>query len=143
MEDLSLHIMDIVENSITGGAANVVIRAFEQNGRLVISIVDDGVGMSPDQIRRASDPFYTTKPGKKYGLGLALFKQAAEQTGGSFSIDGAENGGTEVRAEFIADHPDMQPVGDLEGTVSLLQRFHPDVTFTLEHESITSRGGAR
>jgi len=142
MEDISLHIMDIVENSINGGSSHVEIRTIEDDDTLTISIIDDGVGMSDEQIHRAADPFYTTKAGKKFGLGLSLFRQAAEETGGTLTINSDGKGGTTVEAKFHPDHPDMKPIGDLEETVALLRVYHPEITFTLNKEPTVPRGGA-
>ena len=136
MEDISLHIMDIVENSITGGSSHVEIRSVEHDDELTISIIDDGVGMTDEQIRRAADPFYTTKEGKKFGLGLSLFRQAAEETGGTLTIDSAGNRGTTVEATFHPNHPDMKPIGNLEETVALLRVYHPEITFTLAKNQV-------
>jgi signal transduction histidine kinase len=137
MEDISLHIMDIVENSITSGSSLVEIRTVEGDDTLTISIIDDGIGMSGEQIRRAADPFYTTKAGKKLGLGLSLFRQAAEATGGALTIASDAKNGTTVEAKFHPKHPDMKPIGDLEETVSLLRVYHPEITFTLTKNQTT------
>ena len=48
-----------------------------------LRVVDDGAGM--EEARRcAGDPFFTTKPGRRIGLGLALLRQTAEELGGTF-----------------------------------------------------------
>lgn len=134
MEDLSLHIMDVVENSITAGATVVAVEV-EHNtaaGMLVVSIQDNGDGMDQAQSRRAMDPFYTTKQEKRIGLGLPLLKQSAEEAGGEMDMVSRPGTGTLIRAEFRLDHPDLKPLGDIEGTMELLRKFHPDITFTLE-----------
>jgi len=84
MEDLSLHILDIAENAIRAGGTKIVIKLLEDksNDRLNVSIEDDGKGMDEETVKRALDPFFTTKDSKEVGLGLALLSQAAEQSGG-------------------------------------------------------------
>jgi len=134
VEDLSLHVMDVVENSIAGGATAVVVRV-ERNdevGLLTISIQDDGTGMTAAESRRAVDPFYTTKEGKRIGLGLPLLRQSAAEADGTMKVTSTPGVGTVVRAEFGLDHPDRKPLGDMEGTIDLLQMYHPEVVFTLE-----------
>ena len=134
MEDLSLHVMDVVENSITGGATAVLVRVDRNSeaGLLTITIRDDGTGMTATESRHAIDPFYTTKQGKRIGLGLPLLRQAAAEAGGAMDVTSTPGDGTVVRAEFRLDHPDRKPLGDMEGTIDLLRRYHPEVAFTLE-----------
>ena len=137
MEDLSLHVMDILENSIAGGATVILIQLEqdEKAGRLSITISDNGCGMSESESEKALDPFYTSKEGKRIGLGLPLLRQAAEESGGEMDLISKPGTGTVIRAEFCLDHPDLKPLGDMEGTIELLQRFHPAVTFTLERRN--------
>ena len=137
MEEIALHIMDIVENSIAGGASCIEVGLCEMNDKLTITIRDNGRGMSLSETRRASDPFYTTKEEKSYGLGIALFKQSAEETGGSLSVQSVPGGGTTVVASFNPGHPDIKPLGDVEETMHLLQAFHPEIEFALNRK----RGG--
>ena len=134
MEDLSLHVMDVIENSITGGATVVVVRVEKDTeaGVLAISIQDNGKGMDETEGQRALDPFYTTKEGKRVGLGLPLLRQSAREAGGDMDMVSRRGMGTLIRAEFRLDHPDIKPLGDIEGTMDLLRRFHPEITFTLE-----------
>ena len=137
MEEIALHIMDIVENSISGGASCIEVGQCEHEGRLIFTIRDNGRGMSLGEAARASDPFYTTKEEKSYGLGIALFKQAAEETGGSLSFQTAPGGGTTITASFVPGHADMKPIGDIEETMRLMQAYHPEIEFVLSYK----RGG--
>ena len=79
LRELSLHVLDLVENSLRAGAGVVAVGVEEQPDRdlLAISVEDDGPGLAvlPEQ---ALDPFYTTKEGKRTGLGLSLFRQQVE-----------------------------------------------------------------
>ena len=87
MRALSLHILDLVENSIRAQATTIVIRIVADPAAdlLRIEIEDDGTGLkvTPEQ---ALDPFYTTKGGKRTGLGLSLFRAAAEAAGGGLTL---------------------------------------------------------
>ena len=131
MYDLSLHILDIVENSIRAGARNVCIDIMQntKKKRLDIIIKDDGKGMDDKEIRSVRDPFFTTKKGKKVGLGISLFAQAAYDTGGEIIIKSQKGKGTEVHASFNLYHPDMKPLGDIDETIRILRATHRDVAF--------------
>ena len=98
MEDLSLHVLDIAENSIAAGASHVEIRVREsrREDRLSIEIIDNGRGMSEDMLQKATDPFFTTRTTRRVGLGLSLFEQAAKRAGGEFKIASCPGAGTKV-----------------------------------------------
>ncbi|UCH10594.1 MAG: ATP-binding protein [Fidelibacterota bacterium] len=137
MEDLSLHIMDIVENSLRAGAQCVEIKLFEDHkeNTLSLEIEDDGQGMNADTLKGASDPFYTTKEGKRFGLGLPLLAQACEETGGSMIVENREPTGIRILATFHSDNIDMKPVGDIKETMRVLMASHPEVTFSYEYSA--------
>lgn len=127
MRELSLHILDIAENSVKAGATLIKISVVAKNGRLIISVEDNGKGMSKDFLQKACDPFSTTRTTRKVGMGIPLFKQAAEMAGGSFDIESALNKGTTVRAEFEIDNIDRAPLGDLVSTI--LTQLNNDIDY--------------
>jgi signal transduction histidine kinase len=131
MQDISLHILDITENSINAGASRIEIEIVEdvQGDLLTVEIRDNGQGMDEEMVRRAPDPFYTSKAGKRVGLGISLLAQAAREGGGSFHIESEPDGGTSLVARFTLSHPDRKPLGDVDGTVRMLQLTHPEITF--------------
>lgn len=135
MRELSLNVMDVAQNSITAGASLIEVRVEEdrQKGEMVISIIDNGKGMSEEQVRRVIDPFYTTRTTRKVGLGVPLFKMEAEMTGGDFSIQSKLGEGTIVRARFITSHVDMIPLGNIDDTMVLLISCNPDRDFLFIH----------
>jgi hypothetical protein len=137
MKDLSLHILDIVQNSIRAKARLIEIEISElpECDQLIISISDDGSGMSDEQLQQASDPFYTSRTTRKVGLGLSLLKQNAETTGGSFSIDSKLNQGTTVKAIFGYNHIDRPVLGDLVGTLVLLICSPGDTDYVFKHQT--------
>lgn len=139
MEEIALHIMDLVENSIHARATRIEIELEEDRAadRLVVSIRDDGCGMDDPTCRQAADAFFTTREGKRVGLGLALFAQAAEESGGGLAIESRPGRGTCVRATFGLSHPDRKPLGDVERTVELLRAVHPQIDFV--YRDCTSR----
>jgi hypothetical protein len=139
MEDLSLHILDVVENGTAASASLIEIDVAEDPAaaRTVIRIKDDGRGMDPEMAAAATHPFVTTRSTRRVGLGLPLLQMAAEETGGSLTIDSSPGAGTEVTAVFRTDHIDCKPLGDLAGTMVTLILGHPQVDFVFHHD----RGG--
>jgi signal transduction histidine kinase len=135
MQDLALHLMDLIDNSLAAGATRIAVRVEERPAvdRLLVQITDNGHGMDPETLARALDPFFTTKPGKPVGMGLALFAQAARESGGGLQVESSPGGGTILRALFGLSHPDRKPLGDLSGTIGLLQQAHPQVAFVFDH----------
>lgn len=136
MKELALHIQDIAENSIRAGASllEIVIRENTEQNRLTIVIQDNGCGMDENTIQKALDPFFTTKTVRRVGMGLSLFKQAAEQAGGRFTIESAPGKGTRVEAEFVLDHVDRQPVGDMAGAIVTLLMTDETIDILYQHE---------
>lgn len=136
MKELSLNILDIAQNSIKAGAEHLGISLTQAGSWLTIQISDDGVGMSPEFAQEAANPFTTTRTTRKVGMGLPLFKLAAEQTGGSFQIkscqascEGDEHG-TTVTATFDTAHVDCEPLGDIAETILTLIQGNPDLSLT-------------
>ncbi len=126
MKELSLHILDIAQNSISAGARLVELDVAERDGWLTLRVVDDGKGMSPEFAARVTDPFTTTRTTRKVGLGLPLLRLAAEQTGGHMTLESQLGKGTTVTAVFDQGNIDCPPLGDIPATVSLLVQGAPD-----------------
>ena len=136
MLELALHILDIAENSVRAGAKTVFIDITEDRlrDRLEIEIRDDGAGMDEATLKKAMDPFYTSKKVRRVGLGLPLLKEAAIRAGGSFTIDSHEGAGTRVSVGFQLSHIDRQPLGDLTGAFMALIAGNAGVDFVCRHE---------
>lgn len=126
MRDLSLHILDLLENALRAGATTLRVTVVEDRARdrLALAIEDDGpgLGVSPE---RAVDPFYTTGK-KRVGLGLGLFKETALEAGGDFAIERSELGGTAVCASFQLSHVNRKPIGNLAETLFAMACTHPE-----------------
>jgi hypothetical protein len=135
MLELSLHILDIVENSTRAGAKRVNIDVTEDTGSdlLSLEIRDDGSGMSEDVLKKAMDPFFTTKTVRDVGLGLPMLAQAAEMTGGRFILESKSGEGTRVVAEFKLSHIDRQPMGNIASTIATLVAGNTDVDLIYRH----------
>jgi len=136
MEDLSLHILDVVENSTAAGATRIEIgiREDTRGDRLVLTIRDNGRGMDPALLARVRDPFATTRTTRRVGLGLSLLDQAAREADGHLEIRSTPGAGTEVVATFRHGHVDRRPLGDLAATLITLILGNPTVDFRLEWE---------
>ncbi len=140
MKELSLNILDVVENSVKAGASLTQILLTEEDGMLTLEIIDDGCGMSEDVVRSVIDPFYTTRTTRKVGMGIPLLKLACEQTGGSLKISSVtqeanpEEHGTHVTATFFMDHIDFTPLGDVCATILTLIQGHPETDFLFCHQ---------
>ena len=135
MRELSLNILDIAQNSLSAGAGLVMLTVDEDSGAdsLTLRVEDDGRGMDADTLQRVRDPFYTTRTTRKVGMGIPLFRMAAEMTGGSLDIVSEPGKGTAVTASFSLSHIDRMPLGDMAGTVTALIRLNPGVDFVYRH----------
>jgi hypothetical protein len=128
LRELALHVLDLVENSIRAGAGVIDVEVEEHPDRdlLVITVEDDGPGLPVDP-EQALDPFYTTKHGKRTGLGLSLFRQQAELAGGGIELSRSQLGGLAVRARMQLGHVDRYPLGDLAGTLAGVVAANPGI----------------
>lgn len=133
MEDISLHILDIAENSIRADAKTIKITVSrdKNNDQLRVEVADDGKGMDCETLARIRDPFFTTKH-KKTGLGIPLLSQTAEQSGGMVTVESSPGKGTKVIATFCLSHVDRPAIGNMADTLMSLIMGHPqlDVVYT-------------
>ena len=136
MEDLSLHILDVVENSIEANASKIEIKIIEKEKKdlLVVEIKDNGRGMNKETINKVLDPFYTTRTTRRVGMGLSLLAQASKESNGSFEINSEIGIGTNVKATFQYSHIDRKPIGDMKNTLITLMISHPEINFVYEHQ---------
>lgn len=127
MRDLSMHVLDIAQNSIKANAKLVTIDfSIDDERRLTLTIRDDGCGMSQEFLQRVTDPFTTTRTTRRVGLGLPMLKQSAEACGGDMRIQSAEGEGTTVTATFDLTHIDCIPMGALCDTLLTLVVLNPE-----------------
>jgi len=107
LREIALHILDLIENSIRAGATVISVAVEEEPDQdlLLLSVEDNGPGLGVSG-ETAADPFFTTKGGKKTGLGLSMLKFRAEQAGGSFRLESSSLGGLAVRAAMPLSHVD-------------------------------------
>jgi anti-sigma regulatory factor (Ser/Thr protein kinase) len=137
MKDLSLHILDIMQNSLTAGANEIDVEIIEDNekGTYIVKVSDNGKGMSAEMVQKATDPFFTSRTTRKVGLGIPLLKENAERTGGEFDITSEEGKGTAITATFLMNHVDRQPLGDIAGVIVLTAASNPEVRVKYLHST--------
>jgi hypothetical protein len=135
VRELSLHILDLVENAAAADAKHVTIEIEENPAadRLRLVVADDGRGMSPQLAAGATDAYTTTRSARDVGLGLALLAAAAEQAGGSVGVVSAPDRGTTVTADFQLSHVDRAPLGSIEDTLAAIVVLHPEVVVAFRH----------
>ncbi|MCR4391800.1 MAG: ATP-binding protein [Candidatus Acetothermia bacterium] len=132
IEDLAMHIADLLANSLRAEARRIEVGLRRRGGDLVLEVADDGAGIPEGELGKVCDPFYTTKPRAKIGLGLPLLVQTAEEVGGECRVESSPGQGTRVAARLPWDHPDRPPLGDLVGTLVPLIAASPGVEFRVE-----------
>jgi hypothetical protein len=139
MKELSLHILDIARNGLAAGASLVELSLTRRGDWLTVVIADNGHGMDAEMAARVTDPFTTTRTTRRVGLGLPLWKLAAEQTGGAFRLESAPGRGATVTASFALSHIDTPPLGDMAGTVVTLIQGSPQVDFVYRQKNEDSQ----
>jgi len=140
MKELSLNVLDITKNSVKARATLIQISLVEEGNLLTLTITDNGCGMKPEVVETVMNPFYTTRTTRKVGMGIPLLMLAAEQTGGSVTIESRHEEeypdahGTVVTATFYTDHIDFTPIGDMASSMETLIMGSPDIDFTFLHD---------
>ncbi len=133
MRDISLHLMDIIQNSITAGArkVEVYITAVTAPDELRVCVSDDGEGMDKELLERVTSPFSTTRTTRKIGLGIPLLKSSAMQSGGDVYINSVKGQGTTLEAVFKISSIDRIPLGDIADTFGAVISANPGIDFEL------------
>lgn len=141
MPEISLNILDVAQNSVTASATVITIKiaADTKTDKLLTSVTDNGRGMTPEQVKRVTDPFFTTRTTRKVGLGIPFYKMAAEITGGEFSIESTLGIGTCTTAVFGLSSIDRMPVGDIASTMTALVGMNDQIDFVLDY-SVDNNG---
>ncbi|MCG8538915.1 MAG: ATP-binding protein [Clostridia bacterium] len=135
MKELSMHILDIVQNSIVAGASLIKITIKEEfrEDTFVITIEDNGKGMGEEELARVTNPFFTSRKTRKVGLGVPMFKASAEACDGEFKIRSEKGVGTYVEAKFKHSHIDRPPLGNMPDTIVVLIVSDINIDFIYEH----------
>lgn len=137
MKELSLHILDIVQNSIRANASEIIINISEsiKRNEIFIEIKDNGSGIPKEMLATITDPFTTSRKTRKVGLGLSLLRHHAELAGGFLKISSKPGKGTKIKAVFVKNHINLQPMGDIAGVVKLLLAANPGIEFIYKHST--------
>ena len=145
MKEISLHLLDIAENSVAAESKNISLHVHEDlfHDRLSACVIDDGRGMDAATAQQVQDPFYTTRTTRSVGLGIPLLKLAAEQADGGFSLQSEPGHGAWVEAEFRHSHIDRMPLGDLSSTFLTLLISHPQIDWTFLYRVTEQSGKSR
>jgi hypothetical protein len=135
MKELSLHILDLAENGIAAQATLVRVLVDERPSEniITIEIEDNGKGIPPGMIETITDPFVTSRTTRRVGMGLSLFKAAAERCDGFFEIRSEPGKGTQTRGSFRYDHIDRAPLGDMPSTLVSLIAGYPEIDIDYAH----------
>lgn len=136
MEDLSLHLLDLLQNAVRADAKNIEVSVTEDalGNRLTLCVKDDGYGMDAATVACAAVSGFTTKQDDAGGQGLALLKESAELAGGGLLIKSAPKQGSEITATFALNHPDRKPLGDIAGTFTFTIASYPELHFILNYQ---------
>ena len=136
MRELSLHLLDIAENSIAADAKCIEIQVNEDTkvDLLQMSVRDDGRGMDTETASRVIDPFVTSRTTRKVGLGIPLLKEAAEMCNGSLTIQSQKGVGTLLEVRFQRSHIDRMPMGDLPTTMLHLVVTNPGIHWLFKYQ---------
>ncbi len=135
MQEISLNILDIVQNSVRAGAKTIDVEVYEDTGEdvLFFSVNDDGCGMSEEMVQRVMDPFVTTRTTRKVGMGISLLRSAAQATGGDVELTSEVGKGTFIKATFSYGHIDRQPLGSMADTMTALITMNEAIDFCYKH----------
>lgn len=135
MKDLSLHLMDIAQNSIAAGSTLIKLSLILEKGLLIFRLSDNGRGMEEEMLNKVTDPFTTTRTTRKVGMGIPLLKLSAEMAEGSFEIDSKIDKGTVIQAEFLVESIDRIPLGNVDETITALILANPELDYEVRFKS--------
>jgi len=135
MHELSLHVLDLLQNSAEAGASRVSLVVTEDTPQnlFTICVEDNGKGIGEEMLEKIADPFITTRTSRKVGLGLALLKATAESCGGTLEISSRPAVGTKVSASFQLNHIDLPPLGNIAATIMVFLTGRSGMIFSYRH----------
>lgn len=136
MKDLSLHILDIMQNSIRAEATRIELRIEEDTtkNKFIIEIIDNGKGVDEEVRKNITNPFTTTRTLRKVGLGVAFLKQICDECAGDLKIESQKNKGTKVTVTMQHNHIDRLPLGEISKTITTLIMAKPTIHYVYTHK---------
>ncbi len=135
MNDLSLHILDIMQNSVSAGADKIFVTIDEniKKDYLQITIEDNGKGMNAEELSKVADPWFTSRSTRKIGMGIPLFRQTSHESGGFLKIESTKGKGTKVFVNLVHSHIDRPPLGDIANIFILTASSNLEIEFFLKY----------
>lgn len=137
MQEIAMTLLDIVNNAIRAKADRIIIHIIDsvQNNIIHLEVEDNGCGMSSEVLAQVTNPFYTTRKTRHIGLGIPLFKAAVEATGGKFFLESKENVGTKIIGEYVKNHWDTPPMGDLSETIMTIIQTDEAIDYEIFYQT--------
>ncbi|MEE0967100.1 MAG: ATP-binding protein [Bacilli bacterium] len=137
MQDLAMHLLDIVYNSIRAKASLIKIYFKDslKEDIIIMKIEDNGIGMDEETVEKVQNPFFTTRTTRDVGLGIPLLKSGALCSEGMFRLESKENIGTLIEATYKKSHLDTPPVGDLAETLMTLIQANETIEYEFHYEN--------
>lgn len=136
MKELSLHILDIVQNSVAAKASFIDINIVEDltTDKFIIEVIDNGHGMDKEYAEKIKDPFTTGRKTRKVGLGVPLLYRACIRCDGDLKIQSERGKGTRVTAWFKHSHIDRAPLGNMIDTILTIIMGNPEIDIVYRHK---------
>lgn len=137
MKELSMHILDIVMNSVKAKASliEITIEDSIKNNTLKIIIKDNGGGMSEEVLANVTNPFYTTRTTRNVGLGIPMLKETCERCNGGFDISSSIGVGTSVECFLERNNIDRAPLGNMGDTIMTIINSLNDCELIYTHKA--------
>lgn len=137
MKEISMHILDIVMNSIKAKSSliELLIEESIKNNIILITIKDNGMGMSGEMTKLVTDPFFTTRITRKIGLGLPMLKEACERCNGFLEVKSEVGKGTIVKCSFEINNIDRAPLGNMGDTIMTIINSLDNCEFIYKHNT--------
>lgn len=136
MQEIAMTILDIVQNAIRAKAHLIRIHIIDslKENKIHIEISDNGCGMNQETLKKVVNPFFTTRTTRSIGLGVPMFKENVEATGGSFSIQSQEHVGTTITGIYVKDHLDTPPMGNLVETMVSIIQYDAQIRYVFQYQ---------
>ncbi|WP_246552158.1 ATP-binding protein [Vallitalea pronyensis] len=135
MKELSMHILDIAQNSVRAKAHRITITVKELVSQNIFQFVieDDGPGIPETILQDIRNPFTTSRTMRRVGLGIPFLEDTCNMCDGTLQIDSASGQGTTITATMCYDHIDRPPIGDMWSTIATLISSNAQINIKYEH----------
>jgi signal transduction histidine kinase len=94
--------LNAIQSMTNGGTLKIVTQ--DNHGWVEVSVIDTGVGITPENLDKVFDPFYTSRP-TGVGLGLSISRTIVEEHGGKIIVASAEGQGTTFKVSLPPSFP--------------------------------------